>query len=133
MVFLCLCVYNLCSYGMTASFTYYVKFCVSYQTWPGGGSGGTAHSPPVGGEGLGGDHVQGVPRRDAQAVVQAQHEDHHGLAGAEPQEEAADARQHHGATWRAMDTSTWEERRKRRRRGQRGRKSDEWGAKCEEE
>lgn len=48
-------------------------------------------SPPDSGEGLGRHHVQRVPGRDAQAVVKAQHEDHHGLAGAEPQEEATDA------------------------------------------
>lgn len=53
-------------------------------------------SPPVGGVELGRDHIQGVPSGDAEAVVEAQHEDHHGLAGAEPQEEAADSRQYHG-------------------------------------
>lgn len=56
-------------------------------------------SPPNSGERFRRDHVQGVPGRDAQAVVKAQHENHHGLAGAEPQEEAADAWKHHRATW----------------------------------
>lgn len=48
-------------------------------------------SPPNSGERFCRDHIQGVPGRDAQAVVKAQHENHHGLAGAKPQEEAADA------------------------------------------
>lgn len=48
-------------------------------------------SPSNSGEGFCRDHIQGVPGGDAQAVVKAQHENHHGLAGAKPQEEAADA------------------------------------------
>lgn len=48
-------------------------------------------SPPNSGERFCRDHIQGVPGGDAQAVVKAQHENHHRLAGAEPQEEAADA------------------------------------------
>lgn len=56
-------------------------------------------SPPNSGERFCRDHIQGVPGRDAQAVVKAQHENHHGLAGAKPQEEAADAWKHHRATW----------------------------------
>lgn len=49
------------------------------------------HSPPVCWVELRGDHIQGVPGGDTEAVVEAEHEDHHGLAGAEPKEEAADA------------------------------------------
>lgn len=52
---------------------------------------GPGHAPPVCGVQLHSDHIEGVPGRDGQPVVQAQHADHHGLAGAEPQEEAADA------------------------------------------
>lgn len=63
--------------------------------------------PPVCRVELRGDHVQGVPRRDAEAVVQTEHEDHHGLAGAEPKEEAADARQHHGAPCRTTHVTTF--------------------------
>lgn len=63
--------------------------------------------PPVCRVELRGDHVQGVPRRDAEAVVQTEHEDHHGLAGAEPKEEAADARQHHGAPCRITHVTTF--------------------------
>lgn len=37
------------------------------------------------------DDVQRVPRRNAEAIVETEHEDHHRLAGAEPEEEAADA------------------------------------------
>lgn len=48
-------------------------------------------SPPNSREGLSCDHIQGVPGRDAQAIVKAQHENHHGLTGAKPQEETADA------------------------------------------
>lgn len=56
-----------------------------------------ALSPPHSREGLCGDNVQGVPSGDAQAVVKAQHENHHGLTGTKPQEETADARKDHGA------------------------------------
>lgn len=55
-------------------------------------------SPPDSGERLCSDHIEGVPGRNAQTVVKAQHENHHGLTGAKPQEETADTRQDHGAT-----------------------------------
>lgn len=62
--------------------------------------------PPVCRVQLGGDHIQRVPGGDTEAVVETEHEDHHRLAGAEPKEEAADARQHHGASCRTRhDTS----------------------------
>lgn len=57
------------------------------------------YSPPDSREWLSCDHIQGVPGRDAQAVVKAQHENHHGLAGAKPQEETADAWEDHRAAW----------------------------------
>ncbi len=41
-------------------------------------------------------NIQGVPGRDTQPIVQAQHPNHHRLTGAKPQEEAADTRQNHG-------------------------------------
>lgn len=47
--------------------------------------------PPDSREGLGGDNIQGVPGRDAEAIIKAQHENHHGFTGAEPQEKTADA------------------------------------------
>lgn len=56
-------------------------------------------SPSDSREWLGSDHIQGIPGRDAQAVVKAQHENHHGLTGAKPQEETADAWKDHGPTW----------------------------------
>lgn len=58
--------------------------------------------PPVCRVQLCGDHVQRVPGRDTEAVVETQHEDHHRLAGSKPEEEAADARQHHGAPCRTQ-------------------------------
>lgn len=57
------------------------------------------YSPPDSREWLSCDHIQGVPGRDAQAVVKAQHENHHGLTGAKPQEETADAWEDHRAAW----------------------------------
>lgn len=57
-----------------------------------------ACSPPDSGEGFSSDHIQGVPGRDAQTIVKAQHENHHGLTSAEPKEETADAWKDHGAT-----------------------------------
>lgn len=53
--------------------------------------GSVCPSPPDCREGLSSDHIQGVPGRDTQAVVKAQHENHHRLTRAKPQEEAADA------------------------------------------
>lgn len=62
--------------------------------------------PPVCWVQLSGDHIQGVPSRDTEAIVETEHEDHHWLTGAEPEEEAADAWQHHGASCRMQqDTS----------------------------
>lgn len=58
--------------------------------------------PPVCWVELCGHYIQGVPGRDAEAIVETQHEDHHGLTGAKPKEEAADARQHHGASCRTQ-------------------------------
>lgn len=54
--------------------------------------------PPICGVQFHGDHVQRVPGRDGQAIVQTQHAYHHGLAGAKPQEKTADPWKHHGAT-----------------------------------
>lgn len=62
----------------------------------------TRHPPPVCRVQLCGDHIQRVPGRDTEAVVETEHENHHRLAGSKPQEEAADARQHHGAPWRTQ-------------------------------
>lgn len=64
--------------------------------------GGKKNGPSVRRVQLSGDHIQRVPGGDAEAVVEAEHEDHHRLAGSEPQEEAADARQHHGAPCRTQ-------------------------------
>lgn len=47
--------------------------------------------PPVCWVQLSGDHIQGVPSRYTEAVVETEHEYHHRLTGAEPEEEAADA------------------------------------------
>lgn len=60
------------------------------------------HWPPVCRVQLCGDHIQRVPGRDTEAVVETEHENHHWLAGSKPQEEAADARQHHGAPCRTQ-------------------------------
>lgn len=57
-------------------------------------------SPPICRVQFSGDHIQGVPCRDTEAVVETQHEDHHRLTGAKPKKEAADAWQHHGASYR---------------------------------
>lgn len=58
-----------------------------------------APSPPNSGEWFSRNHIQGVPSRDAQAVVKAQHEDYHGLTSSKPQEETTDAWKDHRATW----------------------------------
>lgn len=63
--------------------------------------------PPVCWVELRGDHIQGVPSRDAEAVVQTKHEDHHGLAGAKPKKEATDARQHHRAPCRTIQITAF--------------------------
>lgn len=83
--FICTCVFNICN-SMNHTVSKYVLLCCA--CWP-----------PNSGEWFSSDHIQGVPGRDAQAVVKAQHENHHGLTGAEPQEETADAWKDHGATW----------------------------------
>lgn len=44
------------------------------------------------------DHIQRVPGRNGQSVIQTQHAYHHGLTAAQPEEETADPRKHHGAT-----------------------------------
>lgn len=44
------------------------------------------------------DHIQRVPGRDGQSVIQTQHTYHHGLTAAQPEEETADPGKHHWAT-----------------------------------
>lgn len=56
--------------------------------------------PPVRGVQFHSDHIERVPGRDGQSIVQTQHSDHHGLTGAEPKKETADPRKHHRATCR---------------------------------
>lgn len=64
-----------------------------------------SHWPPVCRVQLCCDHIQRVPGRDTEAVVETEHENHHRLAGPKPQEEAADTRQHHGAPCRTRRTN----------------------------
>lgn len=64
---------------------------------------GAFNIPAVCGVQFHSDHIQRVPGRDGQSVIQTQHAYHHGLTAAQPEEETTDPRKYHGATcqrWR---------------------------------
>lgn len=64
-------------------FFYFIELCQQKTTFM------LVPLPPDSRERLRCDHIQRVPGRNAQAIVKAQHENHHGLTGAKPQEETA--------------------------------------------